>query len=249
MTRRSSAREVWSGWRAGWPTWAERRRSWRPTCDSGPRSAGRARSCASASITGTTPASPAWPSRTSRCCSSRRPPPSPAPTTTSSFRGTAPRSTGRASWRWGRARGGSEGRRGGRRTPDGGLGPAVCRPGKMVWVGLISRARARGSGMAAPDEPVLFFKATTAITGPNDDVIIPRDGTKVDWEVELAVVIGRRAAYVERDRALDHVAGYVLHTDYSERSFQLERGGQGGKGKSCDTFAPLGPFLATPDDN
>src|SRR5437899_12273742 len=102
--------------------------------------------------------------------------------------------------------------------------------------------------MAVPDEPVLFFKATSAITGPNDDVIIPKNGTKVDWEVELAVVIGRRAAYVERDKAGEHIAGYLLHNDYSERSFQLERGGQGVKGKSADTLAPLGPFLATRDE-
>src|SRR2546421_6892679 len=128
------------------------------------------------------------------------------------------------------------------------LGPPICRPSKIVCVGLNYRDHARESGMAVPEEPVLFFKATTAITGPNDDVIIPRDGTKVDWEVELAVVIGRRTSYVERDRALDHVAGYLLHNDYSERSFQLERGGQWVKGKSCDTFAPLGPFLATADE-
>src|SRR5213596_4227647 len=128
------------------------------------------------------------------------------------------------------------------------LGPPLCRPSKIVCVGLNYRDHARESGMAVPEEPVLFFKATSAITGPNDDVIIPRLGTKVDWEVELAVVIGRRAVYVERDRALDHVAGYVLHNDYSERSFQLERGGQWVKGKSCDTFAPLGPFLATPEE-
>src|SRR5881628_1843121 len=128
------------------------------------------------------------------------------------------------------------------------LGPPICRPSKIVCVGLNYRDHARESGMAVPDEPVLFFKATTAITGPNDDVIIPRDGTKVDWEVELAVVIGRRAVYVEESRALDHVAGYVLHNDYSERVFQLERGGQWVKGKSCDTFAPIGPFIATPDE-
>jgi len=128
------------------------------------------------------------------------------------------------------------------------LGPPICRPSKIVCVGLNYRDHARESGMAVPEEPVLFFKATTAITGPNDDVVIPRDGTKVDWEVELAVVIGRRTTYVERDRALDHVAGYLLHNDYSERAFQLERGGQWVKGKSCDTFAPLGPFLATPDE-
>src|SRR5437867_10913381 len=128
------------------------------------------------------------------------------------------------------------------------LGPPLCRPSKIVCVGLNYRDHARESGMAVPEEPVLFFKATTAITGPNDDVVIPRDGTKVDWEVELAVVIGRRATYVERDRALDHVAGYVLHNDYSARSFQLERGGQWVKGKSWDRFVPRGPFLATTDE-
>jgi 2-keto-4-pentenoate hydratase/2-oxohepta-3-ene-1,7-dioic acid hydratase in catechol pathway len=128
------------------------------------------------------------------------------------------------------------------------LGPPVCRPSKIVCIGLNYRDHARETGQAVPAEPVLFFKATTALAGPNDDVIIPRNGTKVDWEVELAVVIGRRATYVERDEALAHVAGYVLHNDYSERSFQLERGGQWVKGKSCDTFAPLGPFLATQDE-
>jgi 2,4-didehydro-3-deoxy-L-rhamnonate hydrolase len=128
------------------------------------------------------------------------------------------------------------------------LGPPVSRPSKIVCVGLNYRDHARESGMAIPDEPVLFFKATSAIVGPNDDVVIPKNGTKVDWEVELAVVIGRRTAYVEQSRAMDHVAGYVLHNDYSERAFQLERGGQWVKGKSCDTFAPLGPFLATPDE-
>src|SRR2546425_59387 len=134
-------------------------------------------------------------------------------------------------------------------VPDGvRLGPPLCRPSKIVCVGLNYRDHARESGMALPDEPVLFFKATSAITGPNDDVIIPKNGTKVDWEVELAVVIGRRAAYVERDKAGEHIAGYLLHNDYSERSFQLERGGQWVKGKSCDSFAPLGPFLATPDE-
>ena len=130
------------------------------------------------------------------------------------------------------------------------LGPPVCRPSKIVCVGLNYRDHARESGMAVPDEPVLFFKATSALSGPNDDVVIPKHGTKLDWEVELAVVIGRRATYVERDDVLrgGHIAGYVLHNDYSERAFQLERGGQWVKGKSCDTFAPLGPFLATPDE-
>ncbi|HZI22460.1 MAG TPA: fumarylacetoacetate hydrolase family protein, partial [Gemmatimonadales bacterium] len=117
------------------------------------------------------------------------------------------------------------------------LGPPLARPSKIVCVGLNYRDHARESGMAVPGEPVLFFKATSAITGPEDDVVIPRCGTKLDWEVELAVVMGRRAAYVEREDALGHVAGYVLHNDYSERAFQLERGGQWVKGKSCDTFA------------
>jgi 2-keto-4-pentenoate hydratase/2-oxohepta-3-ene-1,7-dioic acid hydratase in catechol pathway len=128
------------------------------------------------------------------------------------------------------------------------LGPPLCRPSKIVCIGLNYRDHARETGQEIPKEPVLFFKATTAVSGPNDDVIIPKGGTKTDWEVELAVVIGRRATYVDRDRALGHVAGYMLHNDYSERSFQLERGGQWVKGKSCDSFAPLGPFLATPDE-
>src|SRR5216110_2046136 len=134
-------------------------------------------------------------------------------------------------------------------VPDGvRLGPPLARPSKIVCVGLNYRDHARETGQAIPAEPVLFFKATTALAGPNDDVVIPKGSTKTDWEVELAVVIGRRTRYVERDAALAHVAGYVLHNDYSERSFQLERGGQWVKGKSCDTFAPLGPFLATPDE-
>src|SRR5712692_7959715 len=134
-------------------------------------------------------------------------------------------------------------------VPDGvRLGPPLVRPSKIVCVGLNYRDHARETGQAIPAEPVLFFKATTALGGPNDDVVIPKGSTKTDWEVELAVVIGRRASYVERDAALAHVAGYVLHNDYSERAFQLERGGQWVKGKSCDTFAPLGPFLATPDE-
>jgi 2,4-didehydro-3-deoxy-L-rhamnonate hydrolase len=128
------------------------------------------------------------------------------------------------------------------------LGPAIARPSKIVCIGLNFRDHAAESGMALPSEPVIFFKATSSLCGPNDNVLIPRNGSKLDWEVELAVVIGAKATYVPRDRALDHVAGYVLHNDYSERVFQLERGGQWVKGKSADTFAPLGPFLATPDE-
>jgi 2,4-diketo-3-deoxy-L-fuconate hydrolase len=128
------------------------------------------------------------------------------------------------------------------------LGSPIARPSKIVCIGLNFRDHAAESGMDLPREPVIFFKATTSLAGPNDDVMIPRGGTKVDWEVELAVVIGRRAAYVPLERAMDYVAGYALHNDYSERTFQLERGGQWVKGKSADTFAPLGPFVATPDE-
>jgi 2-keto-4-pentenoate hydratase/2-oxohepta-3-ene-1,7-dioic acid hydratase in catechol pathway len=128
------------------------------------------------------------------------------------------------------------------------LGPPVARPGKIVCIGLNFRDHAAETGAAIPQEPIVFFKATSALAGPDDDVVIPRGSTKTDWEVELAVVVGRRASYVSEADAMAHVAGYVLHNDYSERAFQLERGGQWVKGKSCDTFAPLGPFLATPDE-
>jgi 2,4-diketo-3-deoxy-L-fuconate hydrolase len=128
------------------------------------------------------------------------------------------------------------------------LGPPVRRPSKIVCIGLNFRDHAAESGMALPHEPVLFLKATTSLCGPNDSVIIPRGGTKLDWEVELAVVIGRTARYIDPRQATEYVAGYTLHNDYSERAFQLERGGQWVKGKSADTFAPLGPFLATRDE-
>ena len=125
------------------------------------------------------------------------------------------------------------------------LGSPIPRPSKIVCIGLNFRDHARESKMEIPDEPVIFFKATTSLAGPNDDLVIPKNGSKVDWEVELAVVIGQKGNYIEHGDALEHVAGYVLHNDYSERVFQLERGGQWVKGKSADTFAPLGPFLAT----
>jgi 2-keto-4-pentenoate hydratase/2-oxohepta-3-ene-1,7-dioic acid hydratase in catechol pathway len=128
------------------------------------------------------------------------------------------------------------------------LGAPFARPSKIVCIGLNYRDHAAESNMPLPSEPVIFFKATTAMTGPADDIIIPKGASKLDWEVELAVVIGQRAAHVTRDAALDHVAGYVLHNDYSERSFQLERGGQWVKGKSADTFAPFGPWLVTADE-
>jgi len=128
------------------------------------------------------------------------------------------------------------------------LGPPIARPSKIICIGLNYSDHATESKMQLPPEPVIFFKATTAIGGPNDDLIIPKNSIKTDWEVELAVVIGKKASYVEEAVALNYVAGYLLHNDYSEREFQLERAGQWVKGKSCDTFAPLGPFLATPDE-
>lgn len=128
------------------------------------------------------------------------------------------------------------------------LGPAICRPSKIVCIGLNYKKHAQESGAELPKEPVIFFKATSSICGPNDDVLIPRGAKKVDWEVELAFVIGKKAKYVEKAKAMNHVAGFVLHNDYSEREFQLERCGQWVKGKSCDNFAPLGPFVATKDE-
>ena len=115
-------------------------------------------------------------------------------------------------------------------------------------MGLNYAKHAQESGMEVPSEPVLFFKASSAIVGPFDEVILPKNSKKSDWEVELAIVIGAKASYVSEENAMDHVAGYVLHNDISEREYQLERLGQWVKGKSCDTFAPLGPFVATTDE-
>jgi len=131
---------------------------------------------------------------------------------------------------------------------DNRLGAPVARPSKIICIGLNYSDHATESKMQLPTEPVIFFKATTAIVGPNDNLIIPKNSKKTDWEVELAVVIGRKAQYIDEVNALDHVAGYLLHNDYSEREFQLERSGQWVKGKSCDTFAPLGPYMATTDE-
>jgi 2,4-didehydro-3-deoxy-L-rhamnonate hydrolase len=128
------------------------------------------------------------------------------------------------------------------------LGSCVARPSKIICIGLNYAKHAAESGMDLPVEPVVFFKATTALCGPNDNVIIPRYSVKTDWEVELAVVIGKKASYLEKEDAMDYVAGYCLHNDYSEREFQLERSGQWVKGKSNDTFAPMGPFMATKDE-
>jgi 2,4-diketo-3-deoxy-L-fuconate hydrolase len=133
-------------------------------------------------------------------------------------------------------------------APDVRIGSPIARPSKIICIGLNFRDHAAESQMAIPAEPLVFFKSTTALCGPNDRVRIPRGGTKLDWEVELGVVIGATARYVSREEAPGHIAGYVLHNDYSERSFQLERGGQWVKGKSADTFAPIGPFLVTPDE-
>jgi 2,4-diketo-3-deoxy-L-fuconate hydrolase len=128
------------------------------------------------------------------------------------------------------------------------LGPCVARPSKIICIGLNYRDHARETGAEPPTEPVLFFKATTALSGPDDDVVLPPGSTKTDWEVELAVVIGARACRVAEAFAMHHVAGYALHNDLSERHWQLERGGQWVKGKSFDTFAPIGPYLTTPDE-
>ncbi|TRX51897.1 fumarylacetoacetate hydrolase family protein [Fulvivirga sp. M361] len=128
------------------------------------------------------------------------------------------------------------------------LGEPVKKPGKIICIGLNYRKHAAESGMSEPTEPVVFFKATSSIIGPNDIIIIPKNSKKTDWEVELGVVIGKRANYIKEEEALDYVAGYVLHNDVSEREFQIERGGQWVKGKSCDTFAPLGPYLVTKDE-
>jgi 2-keto-4-pentenoate hydratase/2-oxohepta-3-ene-1,7-dioic acid hydratase in catechol pathway len=133
-------------------------------------------------------------------------------------------------------------------APDSRIGPCVGRVGKFICVGLNYADHAAESGMAVPSEPVLFMKATSAIIGPNDDVVIPTGSEKADWEVELGIVIGREARNVPESAALEHVAGYCVVNDLSERAWQLERGGQWVKGKSADTFGPIGPWLVTRDE-
>ncbi len=128
------------------------------------------------------------------------------------------------------------------------LGPCVGKVGKFICIGLNYSDHADEAGMTVPPEPIIFSKATSAICGPNDDVIIPHNSVKTDWEVELGLVIGKPAKYVDEASALDHVAGYCVINDISEREFQLERSGQWVKGKSCDTFGPIGPWLVTPDE-
>ena len=128
------------------------------------------------------------------------------------------------------------------------LGPCVSGIGKFLCIGLNYSDHAAETGAAIPDHPILFFKANSAIVGPNDDVVLPRGSTRTDWEVELAVVIGTAAKYVSEEDALNHVAGYCIANDVSERDFQMKLSGQWTKGKSCDTFGPLGPWLVTRDE-
>ena len=132
--------------------------------------------------------------------------------------------------------------------PSARIASCVARPSKIVCIGLNFADHAKESGAEIPKEPIIFFKSTTSLSGPNDEVIIPKNSVKTDWEVELAFVIGKKASYVEEADAMDYVAGYCLHNDISEREFQLERGGNWSKGKGCNTFAPLGPILVTKDE-
>jgi 2,4-diketo-3-deoxy-L-fuconate hydrolase len=128
------------------------------------------------------------------------------------------------------------------------LGSPIARPSKIICIGLNYADHARETNAELPSEPIIFMKSTTALVGPFDEIIIPKNSVKTDWEVELAVIIGKKASYIEEAEALDYVAGYALHNDVSEREFQIERNGTWDKGKGCDTFAPIGPFLATPDE-
>ncbi len=128
------------------------------------------------------------------------------------------------------------------------LGSPFARPSKILCIGLNYAKHAAETGADTPTEPILFMKSTTSLVGPYDDIVIPKNSLKTDWEVELAFVIGKKASYVSEDEAMDYVAGYCLHNDVSEREFQLERGGTWDKGKGCDTFAPMGPFMATADE-
>ena len=130
------------------------------------------------------------------------------------------------------------------------IAPCVCKKsiGKFICIGLNYSDHAEETGMEVPPEPIMFFKATSAVMGPNDDVIIPKNSVKSDWEVELGIIIGKEAKYISEDQSQDHIAGYCVVNDLSERAFQLERSGQWVKGKSCDTFGPIGPYLVTKDE-
>ncbi|WP_164108309.1 MULTISPECIES: fumarylacetoacetate hydrolase family protein [Sphingobacterium] len=131
---------------------------------------------------------------------------------------------------------------------DSRLGSPFARPSKIVCIGLNYKDHAAETGAAIPAEPIIFMKSTTALVGPNDHIVIPKNSVKTDWEVEFGIVIGQKATYVEESEALDYVAGYVLHNDVSEREFQIERGGTWDKGKGCDTFAPMGPVMTTKEE-
>ncbi|MGE8380925.1 fumarylacetoacetate hydrolase family protein [Sphingobacterium sp. GVS05A] len=128
------------------------------------------------------------------------------------------------------------------------IGAPFARPSKIVCIGLNYMDHAKETNAPIPAEPIIFMKSTTSLIGPYDNVMIPKDSVKTDWEVEFCIVIGKKASYVEENEALDYVAGYVLHNDVSEREYQLERGGTWDKGKGCDTFAPMGPFMATKEE-
>ncbi|WP_392471161.1 fumarylacetoacetate hydrolase family protein [Sphingobacterium cellulitidis] len=131
---------------------------------------------------------------------------------------------------------------------DSRIGAPFARPSKIVCIGLNYLDHANETGAKIPEEPIIFMKSTTALVGPNDQVMIPRNSVKTDWEVEFCIVIGKKASYVDESEALDYVCGYVLHNDVSEREFQIERGGTWDKGKGCDTFAPMGPYMTTSDE-
>lgn len=128
------------------------------------------------------------------------------------------------------------------------LGAPFARPSKIVCIGLNYKDHAAETGAAIPEEPIIFMKSTTSLVGPTDQIVIPKGSEKTDWEVEFGIVIGKKASYVSEEEALDYVAGYVLHNDVSERAYQLERGGTWDKGKGCDTFAPMGPYMTTVDE-
>src|ERR1700744_3858775 len=133
-------------------------------------------------------------------------------------------------------------------SDDERLGCPVARPSKIVCIGLNYADHAKETNAAVPSEPVIFIKSTTSLTGPDDEITMPKNSVKTDWEVELAVLINRKASYVAAEEAEQYIGGYLLHNDVSEREFQLERNGTWDKGKGCDTFAPLGPYLVTPDE-
>ena len=128
------------------------------------------------------------------------------------------------------------------------IGPCVANPEKFIGIGLNYSDHAEETGMKPPDEPIIFIKANSCISGPNDNIIIPKNSKKTDWEIELGIVIGKKAQYISEDRSLEHIFGYCIVNDISEREFQIERSGQWDKGKGCDTFGPIGPYLVTKDE-